>query len=162
AFEATRAQAPRLRERLLRIEHAQLVHPDDVPRFARLGVIASMQPIHAIADWRTADAHWGARAQHGYAWRDLLDAGALLAFGPDARVEHSEPLLSLHAATTRTDAAGEPRGGWYPSQCVTVDEAARAYTRGSARAERASQRRGTLAVGKDADLVILSHDPFRD
>src|SRR5919202_2357281 len=78
AYERTRTAHAALGERLLRIEHAQLVHPDDVPRFARLGVIASMQPIHAVADWRMADAHWGARARHSYAWCELLQAGARL------------------------------------------------------------------------------------
>jgi len=141
--------------RQVRIEHAQLVHPDDVPRFARLGVIASMQPIHAIADWRAADAHWGARAQHGYAWRSLLDAGAVLAFGTDAPVERMEPLLNLHAATTRVDPRGQPPGGWYPEQRLTLDEALRAYTVGSATAEHAQGRRGRLASGLDADLVVV-------
>ncbi|HEY3063670.1 MAG TPA: amidohydrolase [Chloroflexota bacterium] len=141
--------------RLVRIEHAQLVHPDDVPRFAQLGVLASMQPIHAVADWRAADAHWGARARHGYAWRTLLDAGAVLALGTDAPVERLEPLLNLHAATTRVDPHGEPAGGWYPEQRLTLDEAVRAYTHGSAVAERASERRGRLAPDMDADLVVL-------
>jgi len=141
--------------RLVRIEHAQLVHPDDVPRFAQLGVIASMQPIHAIADWHAADAHWGGRARHAYAWRSLLDAGAVLAFGTDAPVERLEPLLNLHAAITRVDPHGQPPGGWYAEQRLTLDEAVRAYTVGSATAERAQERRGRLAPGMDADLVVL-------
>jgi predicted amidohydrolase YtcJ len=160
AFEQTRAIYPPLGRRMLRIEHAQLVHPRDVPRFAALGVIASMQPIHATADWRAADAHWGRRAQHGYAWRDLLQAGAVLAFGTDAPVERLEPLNNLYAAVTRIDPEGQPDGGWYPQQRLTLDEAMRAYTLGSAMAERASNRRGTLAPGKDADFVVLSPDPF--
>jgi predicted amidohydrolase YtcJ len=157
AFEQSRA---RLGDRMLRIEHAQLVHRDDVARFPRLGVIASMQPIHAIADWRVADVHWGARSRHGYAWRDLLTAGARLAFGTDAPVERLEPLATLRAATTRTDADGEPSGGWYPSQRLSLGEAVRAYTLGSAVAERADDRRGSLVVGHDADLVVLAPDPF--
>jgi predicted amidohydrolase YtcJ len=154
AYELTRPQ------RLLRIEHAQLIHPDDVSRFSALGVVASMQPIHATADWRTADTHWGARARYGYAWRDLLNAGAALAFGTDAPVERLEPLRSLYAATTRIDPTGEPAGGWYPAQRLSLDEAVRAYTTGSAVAERAEHRRGSLSPGKDADLVVLSPDPF--
>jgi len=161
AYERALAAHPALARRMLRIEHAQLVHPDDVPRFASLGVIASMQPIHATADWRAADAHWGARSRYAYAWRSLLDAGAGLAFGTDAPVERLEPLVSLYAATTRQDAHGEPAGGWYPAQCLSLEEAVRAYTAGSAAAERASARRGTLSAGKDADLVVLSADPFR-
>ena len=160
AVERTRQLEPAARHTQMRIEHAQLVHPDDMPRFAALGVIASMQPIHAIADWHAADAHWGDRARHGYAWRSLLDAGALLAFGTDAPVERLEPLASLHAATTRRDPDDQPRGGWYAEQCLTLDEAVRAYTFGSAKAERAESRRGSLASGKDADLVVLRPDPF--
>jgi predicted amidohydrolase YtcJ len=160
AVEATRRDYPTFAERLVRIEHAQLVHPDDVPRFAQLGVIASMQPIHAVADWRAADALWGARARHGYAWRPLLQAGAVLALGTDAPVERIEPLLSLHAATTRVGPDGEPAGGWYPEHALSLTEAIDAYTRGSAAAERASDRRGCLAAGYDADLVVLAPDPF--
>src|SRR5258708_7157122 len=162
AFERTRATHPPLAQRMLRIEHAQMVHPDDLPRFASLGVWASMQPIHATADWRAADAHWGARSQHAYAWRAVLDAGAGLAFGTDAPVERIEPLASLYAATTRLDPNGQPAGGWYPGQRLSLEEAVRAYTAGSAAVERASVRRGSLAPGKDADLVVLSPDPFSE
>jgi predicted amidohydrolase YtcJ len=161
AVEAARRVAPALGERLVRIEHAQLVHPTDVPRFAALDVIASMQPSHAVSDWRAADAHWGARACHGYAWRTLLSAGARLAFGTDAPVESIEPLPSLHAAVTRRDARGEPPGGWYPDERLSLLEAVRAYTLGAAHAGRAEHRRGSLVVGKDADLVVLSADPFQ-
>jgi predicted amidohydrolase YtcJ len=160
AFERTCATHPPLAQRLLRIEHAQLVHPDDVARFARLGVIASMQPIHAVADWHVADQYWGDRARYGYAWRAMLDAGARLAFGTDAPVESIEPLHSLYAAVARRDAAGEPRAGWYAEQCLSLEEAVRAYTQGSAAAERAAARRGALAAGMDADLVVLAPDPF--
>jgi predicted amidohydrolase YtcJ len=159
-FERTRTKHPPLGRRMLRIEHAQLVHPDDVPRFAELGAVASMQPIHATADWRTADAHWGGRARHGYAWRDLQRAGAVLAFGTDAPVERLEPLKNLYAATTRIDPHGQPPGGWYPEQCLSLEEAVRAYTLGAAIAERARNRRGSLVAGKDADFVVLSPDPF--
>jgi predicted amidohydrolase YtcJ len=159
-YERTRAAYAPLARRMLRIEHAQLVHPEDVPRFAALGVIASMQPNHATADWRAADAHWGARVSHGYAWRDFLRAGVQLAFGTDAPVESIEPLKNLYAATTRRDQGGEPAGGWYPQQCLSLEEAVRVYTVGSAIAERAAERRGRLAEGLDADLVVLSPDPF--
>jgi predicted amidohydrolase YtcJ len=160
AYERNQEAYPPLRQRLLRIEHAQIVHPDDVPRFAKLGVIASMQPIHATADWRTADEHWGSRSRHGYAWRSLLQAGATLAFGTDAPVESIEPLVSLHAATTRRDTSGEPANGWYPQERLTLEEAVRAYTRGAAAAEGALARRGMLSAGMDADLVVLDRDPF--
>ena len=160
AYEQTRAKYPPLAQRMLRIEHAQLVHPDDVGRFARLGVIASIQPIHATADWRAAEAHWGRRGRHAYAWRDLLQAGATLAFGTDAPVERLEPLNNLYAATTRVDPHGEPAGGWYPAQRLSLEQAVGAYTLGAALAERASVRRGSLTPGKDADLVMLAPDPF--
>ncbi len=159
-FENTRAGHPPLWRRMLRIEHSQLVHPADVPRYAQLRAVASMQPIHATADWRAADRHWGARAQHGYAWRNLLRAGATLAFGTDAPVESIEPLKSLYAAISRVDPKGEPPDGWYADQCLTLEEAVRAYTAGSAAAERAAARRGSLAAGMDADLVALAPDPF--
>ena len=158
-YEKTRANCRRLEDRMLRIEHAQLVHPDDVPRFKRLGVIASMQPIHAAADWRAADAHWGARCRHAYAWRDLLQAGATLALGTDAPVEAMEPLKNVYAAITRVDDRTEPAGGWYPEQRLSLEQAARAYTLGSAAAER-STTRGKLCTASDADLVVLSPDPF--
>jgi predicted amidohydrolase YtcJ len=161
AVEETRRAEPRLAERLLRIEHAQLVQPSDRPRFAALDVIASMQPSHAVSDWRAADAHWGARARNAYAWRSLLAAGARLAFGTDAPVERIEPLPSLHAAVTRLDLDGQPPGGWYPDERLELLDAVRAYTLGAAGAGRAAHRRGSLAVGKDADLVVLSTDPFQ-
>lgn len=160
AYEKTCKSAPLLTQRMLRIEHAQLVHPDDVPRFQRMHVIASMQPIHAAADWRAADAHWGQRCRHAYAWRDLLESGATLAFGTDAPVEAMEPLENLSAATTRVDPSGEPANGWYPEQRLPLHDAVKAYTLGSATAERANSR-GALRVNNDADFVVLSLDPFQ-
>ncbi|MBI2755192.1 MAG: amidohydrolase [Chloroflexi bacterium] len=161
AIEQVRADVPAAAEIPLRIEHAQLVDPSDVPRFAALDVIASMQPLHAVADWRAADEHWGDRSRHAYAWRALLEAGATVAFGTDAPVERIEPLASLHAAVTRQEAGGKPEGGWHPEQRVTLNEAIRAYTLGTAEAEWKAGERGTLALGKAADLVVLSADPFR-
>jgi predicted amidohydrolase YtcJ len=160
AYGRNQLSYPPLRQRLLRIEHAQIVHPDDVPRFAKLGVIASMQPIHATADWRTADEHWGRRSRHGYAWRSLLQSGATVAFGTDAPVESISPLESLLAATTRRDQSGEPPNGWYPEQRLTLEEAVWAYTHGAAAAEGALGRRGMLSAGMDADLVVLDPDPL--
>jgi predicted amidohydrolase YtcJ len=160
-LDTVEAARPDMRERLVRIEHAQLVDPADVPRFAALDVVASMQPSHAVSDWRAADAHWGARARFGYAWRTLLGAGARLAFGTDAPVEPIEPLPSLYAAVTRRDAHGQPPDGWYPGERLSLLEAVRAYTLGAAHAGRADDVRGSLTVGKDADLVVLSEDPFK-
>jgi predicted amidohydrolase YtcJ len=119
-----------------------------------------MQPIHAIADRTVADTHWGERCKHAYAWRSMLDAGVTLALGTDAPVERIEPLLNLRAATTRRGQSDEPSGAWYPEQCLSMEQAIHAYTRGSAAAERAAGRRGMLSAGMDADLVVLAPDPF--
>jgi predicted amidohydrolase YtcJ len=144
-----------------RIEHAQLLHPDDIPRFARLGVVASMQPIHATSDMHAADRLWGARSRYGYAWRSLLDSGALVAFGSDAPVETPNPFAGIHAAATRQDAEDLPPAGWYPEERITVEEAVRAYTESAARsAPYLPGVTGTLAPGSVADLLILDRDIF--
>lgn len=163
AFEKARPQLARLLPPNMpyRIEHAQLVHPDDIPRFARLGVVASMQPIHATSDMHAADRLWGARARYGYAWRSLLDAGARLAFGSDAPVESPNPFLGIHAAVTRQDAEDLPDGGWYPEERLTVEEAVRAYTEWAAlSAPYLPGVTGTLTPGSAADLLILDRDIF--
>ena len=144
-----------------RIEHVQLLHPDDVPRLARLGVVASMQPIHAMQDYEMAERYWGDRCATGYAWRGLLDAGAVLAFGSDCPVEDLNPLVGIHAAVTRRCADGSPGPeGWYPGQRLTVEEAVHAYTLGAARAVGLDDRLGSLLPGKLADLVVLDRDIF--
>jgi predicted amidohydrolase YtcJ len=143
-----------------RIEHAQVLHADDIPRFKELGVIASMQPIHATSDMHIADQYWGVRVEGAYAWRSLLEAGAHLALGSDAPVESMDPLAGIHAAVTRQRANGEPKGGWHPEQCLTVGEAVYGYTLGAAFASGAERERGSITAGKLADLAILAHDIF--
>lgn len=143
-----------------RIEHAQLLHPDDIHRFKQLGIIASMQPIHATSDMVMADRYWRERARYSYAWRSLLDSGARLAFGSDCPVESLDPLLGIHAAVTRQRASGEPEGGWYPQERLTVAEAVHAYTLGAAYASGEERAKGSIAPGKLADLVVLSRDIF--
>jgi predicted amidohydrolase YtcJ len=144
-----------------RIEHAQLLHPDDIPRFAQLGVVASMQSIHATSDMHAADRLWGARARYGYAWRSFLDAGALVAFGSDAPVETPNPFMGIHAAVTRQDANDLPEGGWYPEERISVEEAVRAYTESAARsAPYLPHVTGTLTPGSVADLLVLDRDIF--
>jgi len=144
-----------------RIEHAQIVHPDDQPRFAALGVIASMQPIHATQDMLAADRHWGKRSAHAYAWRSLLNAGAALAFGSDSPVEDLSVMKGIHAAVTRRRPDGSPGpDGWYAGQRLTVEEAVHAYTVGCAYASGEEAIKGALAPGKLADLVVLSQDIF--
>ncbi|MDX6377858.1 MAG: hypothetical protein QOE98_2161, partial [Gaiellaceae bacterium] len=151
AFEHTRDawQPAGLRQR---IEHAQLLHPDDVARFGRLGVIASMQPSHAPSDRDIADAVWGDRAALAYAWRALADSGAVLAFGSDAPIEPLAPLQGVHAAVNRT--LGD-RPAWRPEQALTVAEAIAGFTRGAAYAAGWERRLGRLAPGYEADLVVL-------
>jgi predicted amidohydrolase YtcJ len=144
-----------------RIEHVQLLHPDDYNRLARLKVIASMQPIHATSDMYIADKFWGKRSAGAYAWRTLLQHGTILAFGSDAPVESPNPFLGLHAAITRTRPNGEPGPqGWYPKQRLDLHEALSAYTTGPAYAAGQENQLGRLAPGYYADLIVLDQDPF--
>lgn len=144
-----------------RIEHVQLLHPDDVPRLAELGVVASMQPIHATSDMQMAEQHWGRRCDLSYAWRSVLDSGGHLAFGSDCPVETLDPLAGIHAAVTRRRADGSPGPeGWIPTQRLTITDAVRAYTLGAAYASGEMHLKGSLVPGKLADMVVLSHDIF--
>jgi len=132
----------------LRIEHAQHLHPADLPRFATLNVIASMQPIHCTSDYQMTDALLGARGRYTYAFKSLLNAGATLTFGSDCPVETLDPWVGIHAAVTRERANGEPSGGWYPEEKLSVEEAVRAYI-------------GTpLREGDRGDALVLSQDIF--
>jgi predicted amidohydrolase YtcJ len=149
------------RDRRFRIEHAQHLRPQDIPRFARDQVIASVQPYHAIDDGRWAEKRLGhERARTTYAFRSLLDSGAMLAFGTDWTVAPLNPLLSIYAAATRRTLDGKNPNGWIPEQRISVAEAVRAYTLGSAYAEFQEKEKGTIAPGMLADLVILSRDIF--
>lgn len=131
----------------LRIEHAQHLHRDDVGRFARLHVIASMQPIHCTSDYPMTNALLGARGRYMYAFKSLLDSGASLVFGSDCPVETLDPWVGIHAAVTRQRADGTPAGGWYPEERLSVAQAVRGYG-------------GRLAVGGVGDCLVLSHDIF--
>ncbi len=144
-----------------RIEHVQLIDDADLPRLARLGVVASMQPVHATSDMDMAEAYWGARSACAYAWRSLLDAGTVLAFGSDCPVETLDPLAGIHAAATRQRPNGTPKGGWRPEQRLSVYEAVQAYTWGGAYAAGEESSKGSLTPGKVGDLVVLSEDIFR-
>jgi hypothetical protein len=156
------ARATPARDRRFRIEHAQHIRAADIARFARGRVIASMQPYHAIDDGRWAEKRIGReRARTTYAFRSLLDAGAVVAFGTDWYVAPLNPMLSIYGAVTRRTLDGKNPQGWIPEQKITVAEAVHAYTAGSAYAEFAEHSKGTLAPGKLADLVILSQDIFR-
>ena len=145
-----------------RIEHAQHMRPEDFKRFGQLGIVASMQPYHAIDDGRWAEKRIGhERARYSYAWRSMLEAGAPLAFGTDWPVAPLNPLLGVYAAVTRATLDGKHPEGWFPEQRLTVDEALRAYTQGSAYAAFQEHDKGTLAPGKLADVIVLSDDPFK-
>lgn len=142
-----------------RIEHVQLGSPVLFERMRRLEVVASMQPAHAPADRVLAERWWGSRCRHAYAWRSVLAAGVTLAFGSDAPVESADPLQGLQAACTRQDARGEPPGGWYPEQRLSLVDALSAYGPGAATAIGRPHTLGSLAVGAWADLVILEGEP---
>ncbi|MCB1600639.1 MAG: viroplasmin family protein [Xanthomonadales bacterium] len=145
-----------------RIEHAQVVAMDDIPRFAELGVIASMQPTHATSDMPWAGDRVGAERLRGaYAWRRYLDRATHMAFGSDFPVENVEPIPGLYAAITRQDAEGSPEGGWLPDQRLTLVEALDAFTRGAAYAGFAENEVGTLEPGMRADFIVLSMDPHQ-
>jgi len=150
------------RDRRFRIEHAQHVAPADLPRFARLGVVASMQPYHAIDDGRWADRVIGAeRSRTTYAFRSLLDARATVAFGSDWFVAPPTPLEGIYAAVTRRTLDDRHPGGWVPEQRITVEEALRAYTSAAAYAAFEEEEKGTLERGKLADFVLLDRDLTR-
>jgi predicted amidohydrolase YtcJ len=148
-------------DRRPRIEHAQHLHAADYSRFAQLGIIASMQPYHAIDDGRWAVQELGPeRIRSSYAWKSLLDAGARLAFGSDWPVAPLDAVLGISAAVTRRTLDGKNPGGWIPEQRISVAQAVHAYTMGSAYAEHQEQVKGSIEPGKLADLVILSEDIF--
>lgn len=144
-----------------RIEHVQVLHPDDYDRLAALDIIASVQPIHATSDMHTADRHWGRRSAGAYAFRTLLDRGTRLCFGSDAPVESPNPFLGLHAAVTRRRTDGDPGpDGWYPEQRLRLEEALAGFTTGPAYAAGLENKLGRLRPGYYADLIVLDEDPF--
>lgn len=157
--EAERKNGPR--DRRFRIEHAQHLLAADIPRFAQLHVIASMQPYHCIDDGRWAEKRIGPeRAKTTYAFRSLLDSGATLAFGSDWDVAPMSPLMGIYGAVTRRTLDGKHPDGWVPEQKITVEEAVRAYTMGSAYASFDDNIKGSIEPGKLADLIVLSDDIF--
>ncbi len=154
AIAPTRATAPQLRQK---IEHIQLVREDDIGRFGELGVIASMQPIHATSDRDLADRYWGRRrTRRAYPWRTIREQGGMLAFGSDAPVEPIDPLLGIHAAVTRMRPGDS--GPWHPEQAITLDEALAAYASGFAFAFARERESGTLEAGKRCDATVIEDD----
>lgn len=148
-------------DRRFRIEHAQHLRVSDIPRFAKLGVIASMQPVHLTDDGRWAEKRLGKERLKGtYVFKSLLASGAHVAFGTDWSVAPLNPLFGIYAAVTRQTTDGKNPNGWLPDEKISVDAAVRCYTLGSAYAEFQEQEKGTLEVGKLADFVVLSDDIF--
>ena len=156
AFALAEKESPK-RDFRFRIEHAQVVAPDDFKKFKDLGVIASMQPNHLLTDMNWAEAHIGAeRAKHSYAWKEFLDDGVVLAFGTDYPVEPITPFRGIYCAVTRKNEAGTKE--YFPEQKITIDQAIAAYTTGAAYAQFAENEKGTLAPGMLADFVVLDRD----
>lgn len=161
AFETALRKFPRADHRF-RIEHAQVLSPQDIPRFAQLGVIPSMQATHQTSDMRWAEARVGPeRIRGAYAWRSLLNTGVVIPNGTDFPVEEVNPLLTFHAAVTRQDPSNQPAGGWYPEQKMTRQEALQSMTIWPAYAGFQEKILGSLTPGKYADFVVLDRDIMR-
>jgi predicted amidohydrolase YtcJ len=158
AFEQTRElwQPQGLRQR---IEHTQLLAPEDLPRFAELGITCSVQFSHAPSDRDMADQFWAGKTDGAYAFRSLLDSGAVVVNGSDAPIEELDPLAGIRAGVRRTI---DERPAWHPEQCLTVDQAFHATCVAPAWLARDERRRGTLIPGHLADLVVLDRDPWDD
>ena len=158
AYDAALKAVPTADHRF-RVEHAQVISLDDIPRFAKMGVIPSMQASHQTSDMRWAETRVGPqRIQGAYAWRSLLNTGVVIPDGSDFPVEQVNPLISFHSAVTRQDATGWPPGGWYPEQKMTREEALRAMTIWPAYAAFQEKVMGSITPGKYADFVILDQD----
>lgn len=162
AFAAVPPNERKVAEPRWRIEHAQVLSPADVPRFARLGIIASMQPSHAISDLYFAPKRLGPERLRGaYAWQSLLATGANFCAGSDAPVERGEPMIEFYAAVARRSLDGFANADWHPEERLTRDQALRALTLGAAYAAFEEGERGTIEVGKRADFTVLSADLMR-
>ena len=160
-FAYARSQRASTAPRLLhRIEHAQVLDPQDIPRFAELDIVASMQPVHLRADLDVASRFWGERCAHAYAWRALQDTGAAMAFGSDAPIETASVLEGLRSARLRQNPHGLPEGGWHAEQSMELGPALHAYTAGAAAAAGQRATLGSLTPGKRADLIALDQDPL--
>lgn len=146
----------------LRLEHAQVIAPEDFPRLVPGSIIASMQPTHATSDMPWAQERLGpVRVRGAYAWRSVLNQGCHLALGSDFPVELPNPVYGIYAAVTRQDQSGQPPGGWYPEQRLTLTEAVRGFTLEAAYAQFAETQRGSIEVGKLADFTVLDRDLFQ-
>jgi predicted amidohydrolase YtcJ len=145
----------------IRLEHVQLAAPADIQRMASLGIVASVQPFHAVVDRDTAERSWGKRHRRAYAYKTLAQAGIPLALGSDLPVDTADPLRILHAAVTRQNDQEHGRPAWISDQALSVQEAVWSYTMGAAYAGGQEELQGSLEVGKLADMVVLDDDPFK-
>lgn len=159
AFKEVPASERKVRDPRWRVEHAQILHPSDIPRFAKLGVIPSMQPSHAIGDLHFAPSRLGMKRLEGaYAWQSLIKSGAIIAGGSDAPVERGEPMIEFYAAVARQDQRGFSGEGWHPEQAVSREQALKMFTTWAAFAAFEEKLRGSIEPGKLADLTVLSSD----
>ncbi len=159
AFKAVPPNERKIREPRWRVEHAQILDAADIPRFAKLGVIPSMQPSHAISDLFFAPSRLGIpRLAGAYAWQSLLKSGAIIPGGSDAPVERGEPMIEFYAAVARKDQKGFSGEGWHPEQAVSREQALKMFTLWSAYAAFQEKDKGSIEVGKLADLTVLSND----
>lgn len=164
AYEQVRRQVQRegggVDDLRLRLEHAEVLRPEDVPRFAQLGVVVAVQATHHTSDMSFLEGHLGAARtrERVCLWRSLLDSGAVVSGGSDTPIESTDPLLGIYAAVTRTRPDGRPEGGWVSGQCMTREEAVRSYTTNAAYAAFEEREKGSLETGKLADAVLLSRD----
>jgi predicted amidohydrolase YtcJ len=159
AFQAVPLDQRKVRDPRWRVEHAQIVTPEDIPRFAKLSVIPSMQPSHAIGDLHFAESRLGLKRLEGaYAWQSFIKAGSIIPGGSDAPVERGEPMIEFYAAVARKDLKGYSGPGWHPEQAVSRDQALKMFTLWSAYGVFAEQNRGSIEPGKVADLTVLSGD----
>jgi predicted amidohydrolase YtcJ len=159
AFGAVPSGERKIRDPRWRVEHAQILAPADIPRFARLGIIPSMQPSHAIGDLHFAPSRIGIKRLEGaYAWQSLIRSGCIIAGGSDAPVERGEPMIEFYAAVARKDQRGFSGEGWHPEEKATREQALRMFTIWAAYAAFEENIKGSIEVGKLADLTILSAD----
>jgi predicted amidohydrolase YtcJ len=162
AFETALHDVPDAGDHRLRVEHAQVVAGEDMPRFAAMNIIVSMQPPHATSDMPWAEARTGPeRIRGAYAWRSIMDTGARVPLNSDFPGETLNPFWGMYAAETRQTPEGEPEGGWFPEQCLTREEVLRAYTVESAYAGYEEDIKGQIAPGMLADFIVLSDDILR-
>jgi predicted amidohydrolase YtcJ len=159
AMKSVPPEKRKIREPRWRVEHAQILSAQDLPRFSKLGVIASMQPSHAISDLFFAPSRLGKERLAGaYAWQSLLKSGAIVAGGSDAPVERGEPMIEFYAAVARKSIKGESRDGWHPEEAVSREQALKMFTMSPAYAAFEEKDKGSIEVGKLADLTVLSKD----